>query len=598
MSNEGNIDRLCSTPPLGLEKSTLWVTASETITAEDAKTQTRQNIIEFLQRHLTKADIEYAQARIEACGRFWDELAAVNRRTKGFAPAKVEAVPTIFKLEDGSCITFKGGYFPLTRDSRLGSAPASVNRISATDEYGGAGIQTLTTNTGTSKARIGGQYEVSLAPNSEINAVMNTIHDICYREAMLDFRKILNDKEIFSMLKSKLGDNNVRLLREQLQACANPYSNQQTAVAETWLSKAADALRNVATNTAIMLNIKTALQNFSNIMLYGQSVEGFTYADSFRALYRGLSGQGRADVDAICRKSVFMRERMEIPDVTLRDIKNRNDLNPVEKQTLKWGALLLGYTDMMSAKPVFAEAYMKKINEGATEREAIEFANRVIRRTLGSSRIQDVSSLQRGSKLFRLFTMFQGFFNTQFNQWDREYHIANKLWRGGEKKEMIERLIAFVASKWLGACLLNVAIGELSLLAPFEDDDKDGWNKLAKELVNYPLSMGGPAGQIANVAIQNLVGIRSYGYRMTATQGLIDKGMIVFRRVNDAVEGKKSWEDAIEPTAYVGGAYLGIPAGALNLVFNGYDLWNGDMEFKLEDLLKRRPKSERKPGND
>lgn len=597
MSNEGNIDRLCRTPPIGLENSRLWVKPSETITAEDAKAQTRQNIIEFLQHNLTKADIEYAQARINACSRFWGELAEVNRRTKGFAPAKVEAVPTIFKLEDEGSVAFKGGYYPLTRDSRLGSAPSSVNRISATDEYGGAGIQTLSTNTGTSKARIGGQYEVSLAPNSEINAVMNTIHDICYREAMLDFRKILNDKEIFSMLKSKLGDNNVRLLREQLQACANPYSNQQTAVAETWLSKAADALRNVATNTAIMLNLKTALQNFSNIMLYGQSVEGFTYADSFRALYRGLSGQGRADVDAICQKSVFMRERMEIPDVTLRDIRNRNDLNPVEKQTLKWGALLLGYTDMMSAKPVFAEAYTKKINEGATEQEAIDFANRVIRRTLGSSRIQDVSSLQRGSKLFRLFTMFQGFFNTQFNQWDREYHIANRLWHSGDKKEMIERLIAFVASKWLGACLLNIAIGELSLLAPFEDD-KDKWNKLAKELINYPLSMGGPVGQASNVALQNLSGMKNYGYRLTATQGLIDKGFTIFRRVNDAVEGKKKWEDAIEPTAYVGGAYLGIPAGALNLVFNGYDLWSGDMEFKLEDLLKRRPKSERKVEND
>lgn len=99
--------------------------------------------------------------------------------------------------------------------------------------------------------------------------------------------------------------------------------------------------------------------------------------------------------------------------------------------------MLLGYTDMMTAKPVFAEAYMKKINEGKTEQEALDFANTVIRRTLGSSRIHDVSSMQRNSGLFRLFTMFQGFFNTQFNQWDREAHIAKRLWNSGEKKKWL-----------------------------------------------------------------------------------------------------------------------------------------------------------------
>lgn len=80
---------------------------------------------------------------------------------------------------------------------------------------------------------------------------------------------------------------------------------------------------------------------------------------------------------------------------------------------------------MMTAKPVFAEAYMKKINEGKTEQEALDFANAVIRRTLGSSRIHDVSSLQRGSGLFRLFTMFQGFSTHSLTN-GTEKHISPK----------------------------------------------------------------------------------------------------------------------------------------------------------------------------
>lgn len=594
LGNEGNKNRLCGTPPEGAGNSKLWVKESALVSKEQAIEMTRQNLVEFLSKYLTKADVEYAQARIDAANAYYPQIRDLNIRTKGFAPPAVEATPMTMKLADGSVVWFKGGYFPLVRDSRKGSAPSGQNRLSATDEYPGAGISTMRTDAASSKGRIGGNYPVKLDRGCEITPIMNTIHDICYREAMMDFRKILNDAEIFAELKTKLGEQNVRLLREQLEACANPYSNKQAAQAEEIFSKTADVLRRTATNGAIMLNLKTAAQNFSNILLYGNSVEGFTHADAFRAMSRAFSGQGRADVDAICRKSAFMRERMETPDVALNDIKNRKDLNVVERNTLKYGARLLGYTDMLTAKPVFAEAYMKKINEGASEQVAIDFANRVVRRTLGSSRMQDVSSLQRGSKLFRLFTMFQGFFNTQFNQWDREYHIVRNLWNDGEKKEMIERLIAFVSAKFLGACLLNVAIAELSLTAPFEKD-KDGYRKISKELLNYPISMGGPIGQFSNVALQNLLGMRNYGYRLTATQGLLDKGLTVARRAGDVARGEKDASTLLEPAAYTIGAAFGVPGGVFNLIFNGIDIYDGTMDAELADIMGRRPKNERKP---
>lgn len=73
---------------------------------------------------------------------------------------------------------------------------------------------------------------------------------------MLDFRKILNDEDIYRNMVERLGDTNVRLLREFLQACANPYGNKTAYMAENLFTKAANALRNIATNTAIMLNFK------------------------------------------------------------------------------------------------------------------------------------------------------------------------------------------------------------------------------------------------------------------------------------------------------------------------------------------------------
>nr|DAP17540.1 MAG TPA: crystallin beta/gamma motif-containing protein [Caudoviricetes sp.] len=595
LGSDSNAARLCSQKPVGVKNSDIWVEESELIGREEAMLQTKQNLIEFLCKHLTKADIAYAQARINAASKFWPMLAEVNRRTKGFEPPKIEASPLVMKLASGESVVFEGGYFPLERDTRTGSMPGKFDRIDSTEEGSRPPQRTLTTNSGSSKSRTGGKYPVDLSRGSEVTAVKSTIHDICYRETMLDFRKILNDEDIYRNMVERLGDTNVRLLREFLQACANPYGNKTAYMAEKTFTKIADALRNVATNAAIMFNFKTIMQNTTNIFLYGNSTKGFTHADAFRALLRSFTSEGRAEVDAICAKSAFMRERSQVPDITLRDIQNRSDLNPIEKRTLRYGAMLLGYTDMMTAKPVFAEAYMKKINEGKTEQEALDFANTVIRRTLGSSRIHDVSSMQRNSGLFRLFTMFQGFFNTQFNQWDREAHIAKRLWNSGEKKEMAERLIAFAGAKFLGVCLLNVAIAELSLTAPFEKD-KDGYRKLSKELINYPLAMGGPYGQFANIGIQCLLGMRNYGYRLTAAQGLIDKGFTVPRRLNDVVEGKTEPGELIEQAAYVGGAFLGVPSGIFNIIFNSIDIASDDMDFELQDIYKRRPKSERKKG--
>lgn len=593
LGSDSNAARLCSQKPVGVKNSDIWVEESELIGREEAMLQTKQNLIEFLCKHLTKADIAYAQARINAASKFWPMLAEVNRRTKGFEPPKIEASPLVMKLASGESVVFDGGYFPLERDMRTGSMPGKFDRIDSTEEGNRPPQRTLTTNTGSSKSRTGGKYPVDLSRGSEVTAVKSTIHDICYRETMLDFRKILNDEDIYRNMVERLGDTNVRLFREFLQACANPYGNKTAYMAEKTFTKIANALRNATMNMAIMFNFKAAMQNTTNIFLYGNSTEGFTHADAFRALLRSFTGEGRAEVDAICAKSAFMRERSQAPDITLRDIQKRSDLDPIEKKTLKYGALLLGYTDMMTAKPVFAEAYMKKINEGKTEQEALDFANTVIRRTLGSSRIHDVSSLQRGSGLFRVFTMFQGFFNTQFNQWDREAHIVKRLWNSGEKKEMAERLIAFVGAKFLSVCFLNVAIAELSLTAPFEKDE-DGYRKLSKELINYPLSMGGPVVQAANVGVQTLLGMRNYGYRLTAVQGLMDKGFTVIRRAGKVARGEEGPGELAEQAAYVFGAWRGVPAGIVNILFNSLDIAEDNMDFELQDLIKRRPRSERK----
>lgn len=243
---------------------------------------------------------------------------------------------------------------------------------------------------------------------------------------------------------------------------------------------------------------------------------------------------------------------------------------------------LLVATDNLSAIPVWMQAYGKKIRAGAGEAEAVDFANTVIRRTLGSSRVTEVAPLLRGGPMLKLFTTFQGFFNTQYNQWAREYNIFLK-------EKDIMRLTSFVGAKFIMFAFINLM---LSAEDPFEED-KDEYKKISKELLTYPMSLAGPVGQVGNAIWSRALGMQTYGYRMTAVQGTIEQMERAAGKVQKVWQKKADYDELIEPTATFVGTALGVPAQLNKLFFNGYDILFNGMEPEVGDIFRRRPKKER-----
>ena len=558
---------------------------------------TRSNLLEFLGNVLTEADINYAQKVVDACNAHWDETSDMVKRMTGFSPERVDALPAELTLRNGAKVVFRGGYVPLVRYSDSGSHPAALDAVPATnDKRSVNSIRTLHTNTGGTKTRDKSVYPLDLRKGAEYSAVMDNIHDLCYRELTTSFRKIMNDPEMYSLLKEKLGIANFEAFEEFLKKTAQPYgSGGYSSISERDAGDCLSWIRQKTVNVAIMLNFKTAVQNLGNPLLYGNVVEGFGYKDVMAAygnLFLNMqNGQGwRTTRDLVYSKSPFMKERSIVPDISMRDIKDEGrKLNPVERIAVEFGTNVLVATDNISAIPIWAQAYQKKINVGASEQEAVLFAETVVRRTLGSSRITDVAPIQRGSALMKLFTTFQGFFNTQFNQWQREFGIFGREWSAGRKAEASKRIVAFAAAKYFMFCLLNLA---LALEPPFEEDD-DGWVKYGKELLQYPMSLLGPVGQVANTLVSNMVGMRTYGYRMTAVQGAFEQLERTGAKLGKVIQGKAEPEEAVEPLANLGGLIAGVPAQFNKLFFNAYDIVVNDMEPQWGDIYRRRPKRER-----
>lgn len=615
LGNQSSMERLCTSRVEGAENSKLWVfpDANNNLTREKAIAMTRENLINFLGKYLTAADVEFAQAKVDAANKLWPILAQVNIYTKGFAPAKVEATPIAFKPSDGDYMTFRGGYYPLARDSRLGSQRQGAEAFASTED-GSAPIRTMSTVQNTSKGRTNASYPVKLNYGYEMGIIQDTIHDIAYRQVMMNFNKIFSDKDIASLMKRKLGLENYNILKETLWKCARPRSLQDSVMAERSLTQAANWIRRKTVNAIIACNLKISLQNLGNVFLFGNTVEGFTQADVMAALPKIFSGlqSHKAMRQEVFAKSIFMRERAKAPDFAMKEVAEENALIKANKRAkgavnqvtekLTWaeenaqifGAKMLEATDNITAVPVWLQAYNKKLQAGASEQEAIDFADTVIRRTLGSNRLQDVSSIQRGSSMYKLFTAFQSFFNTQFNQWWREANIDYKLYTKGEYKEAFMRVMSFALSKWLFACLANTIIGSLSFIKPFEKDEKKKWCDITQELITYPISMtGGVGGQVALASTQALLGMQSYGYRLSIIENTITKGVSLGTKINAVAQGKKDVDELAEPVAEITAIMLGLPLQFVRTPANLLNIAFDDMNFELEDIINRRKKSER-----
>ena len=579
LGNESSARVLCSTRPVGFESSALWV--------DGDIVQTKINLLDFLGRNLTEADIKYAQAKIDIAEMYWSEMEALETRWTGFSPKKVEASPVELTLSDGKTVVMRGGYFPLMRDGDTGSKHAGQEVISDTDPRQGRNIRTMSTRRGHLKERVKAKYPVNLKRGAEFNVAMDAIHDLCFREVMGDFRKIMNDQEMYTLIKEKLGLADFSAFKEYLERAANPQGTNSGSVGESWMGSVANWLRARTVNAAIMLNLKTAVQNLGNPLLYGNAVDGFGYSDVVAAVSNysmnmQLAEGYKSAKEFVYSKSPWMKERSVLPDISLRDMKEMESLNPIEKKAVEFGTRLLVATDNLSAIPVWMQAYGKKMRAGAGEAEAVDFANTVIRRTLGSSRVTEVAPLLRGGPMLKLFTTFQGFFNTQYNQWAREYNIFLK-------EKDIMRLTSFVGAKFVMFAFINL------MLSPEDtfEEDKDEYQKISKELLTYPMSLAGPVGQVGNAIWSKALGMQTYGYRMTAVQGTIEQMERAAGKVQKVYQGKADYDELVEPAATFVGTALGVPAQLNKLFFNGYAILFNGMEPEVGDIFRRRPKKER-----
>lgn len=588
--------RLCDTPPVGLENSPLWVRASDTVSDEAARQATAENILSFLSNNLTSHDVVMAQELINIAEYKWSEKAENEQQTKGFAPKKQEATPRELVLADGNTVIFRGGYFPLVRDTRGGSTPTGNTPFAETNEpqlkYG------MHTNTGSMKARtVGAKYPVDLTLDAGMREINASIHDLHFRKVIQGANRIFNDKDITSLMRAKLGTATFKALKEQIEVTARPEGMYNTSAAESFIGEIADKLRGKVIPYMIGMSLKINTQNLANIALYGNNVEGYGHIEALQdfitnGIMLGINSPraAREMWKTVQELSPMMAERFKGTDFTTRELMEKNKFDGVTKKVLEWSNMSMAFTDGLTAMPIWYGAYTRQMNTGKTQQEAIDYADSIIRKTMGSTRATDVSSMVRAKGATKIFFMFQTFFNTQFNQWyttfkHQELNLSDK-----EYKKIAKEVSSFVFAKWATFTLFSLLLAGEN---PFVDDDDDDYNDFLSELFSYPFTLGGPIGQGVNFGVRRMFDMQTFPYRISPIESSLNTVFTSTSTIGKVVRGEKENEELVEPVVNLALLAKGLPSQLSKWFFNAWDILYNDMDPRVDDLFRRRPKRER-----
>lgn len=470
--------------------------------------------VQAVLNHLDKRDWETVQAIWDYIDSFWPEVKRLEEEISGLAPEKVLAAPVKTKFGE-----YAGGYYPIVFDRDKSWRQTQLTEEEQVREmFGGKRGRAMTKHGHTIERTNTGGKPVLLELTGMTEHIENVIHDIAYRRAIIDTWRLVNGERVRQAIIGAAGSEMYAQISPWLRSIAADRRKEPTAHFETLFSKA----RHGATIVNMGWKLTTAMVQF---MGYSVTIKelGAKYAalglkDAFLRPYK-LADQWAF----ISERSEFMKERPRNYDRDVRDtlrgmgaIGKQGAGSVVDAYTVKvrssWFALI-AYMDMAVSIPTWLGAYRKAMDgkeeniKPGDEVAAVEFADRTVRMSQSSGAAKDLSAIQTGSEMWRMFTMFYSFFSLLFNQFGKTYTQFRF-------DRNVPKLMASLFLLWFAPAVLeDLLLGR----GPDDDDDDEAWIKwAAKNEAMYPFQTVVLARDLVN-------GMDRFGYEPSPAFDMAEK---------------------------------------------------------------------------
>jgi hypothetical protein len=281
------------------------------------------------------------------------------------------------------------------------------------------------------------------------------IHDIAFREALVDAWRFVSDKDIFAAIEDAWGQADARQLKAWLQYTANGKIINDSTLAG-W-NYAAHMTRDAITSTQLLYRMSTVIKHSIAAAINSAAEVGVgKLAWTIMRLY--MSPDGPRMLREIISLSGEMRNRSHDLDRDIGEQYSRALGEGTWLATAKlYGGAMVAALDKASAFPtwyvVFEDAY---IRQGLDKQEAIFMADKAVRNAHGASGIIDLPAIQRGNEIVRLFTIAYSFFSHNYNRignTPREMRFAIQDFRAGQENEARARATAKMFRRLFGTAL-------------------------------------------------------------------------------------------------------------------------------------------------
>lgn len=408
MGNDGNLDRLVS-------GSDLWKPAT------GGRKLTREEMIQIVSQTLTKEELEAVQEVWDTFSELQPEVMAQAKRLTGRTPELVPPRPISFRLADGTVVNLKGGYYPIVYDrlaSRKGAELADMK-----DALSQVAAASRSQNTAKGflekRAKKVEGLAVTLTLRAAFEGLDAEIHRLAWEEWVVNSGKIL--KRVSPTLADYWGPRAVGAIDEWRKAIATGNVSQPEGL---------DAISRVVTSgisiAALGLNVITAIVQPIGI-INTTAVIGHKW--TAKGLSRFLTMGPRAAFKFAAGKSGAFENRARTRFRELAEIQaySESSLGRLRNNIERYAYSMIVFTQMLVDVPTWLGAYEKALSEGCVDAEAVARADRAVVDAQGGGRLMDLSAVERGGPLSRIFTIFYTFFNSILNTMMVSKHTKGRM---------------------------------------------------------------------------------------------------------------------------------------------------------------------------
>lgn len=364
----------------------------------------------FLNNNLEKHHWDMVQGIIDRFEHHWPATEALYRKLNGIAPVKIEATP--IQTQFG---TYPGGYFPVMYDAARTAEIMTKDAGAKIDSDSPIGkpfsfLNSLTSS-GRTITRTKAAYPLLYDLNMVVPKLNEAIHDLAFREAIINANKFLRDKTIASEIQQRSGMDSYQQLQNHVKDIAQPYKDDSSLEG---MNKVISNLRKNTVAVGVLFRVSTIIKHFSAAFSQSTGELGVEWmAHGLREFWSDPSGLTKFAYE----NSTFMRTRMDNIDIDQRksfnQLRGESGINQAIRIVGHYG---VGLSDQATAIPTWKAAYDKASSEGKSTKDALLIADQSVRNAHGASRLTDIPAFLRGDEFVKIFTPFYTFMNHVYNR--------------------------------------------------------------------------------------------------------------------------------------------------------------------------------------